>query len=357
MEDKSHRGHSPIEDPSSLFTLSAESNHRYQLGKLKSHNKREVCHPCKSPIKRMVPKKKPTNAPFVAMPTDPEEWEILRDIFSAKVKEAHRFKSLYNKQEKELKSLRNTINCMDDELDQKESLVEDLKDQIYSIENSEEEWIGRTLKFQYLSQQIKRIGLNQSEDIIDCFDDIEVPEVPISIRDKFIPTLETDNTEYVNSEDEDEHYGFIQDNTEDIITEDINHELLEEIISHNELPRFQGFNVVCNYEDTTVFPDGPELPWHESRFPTLLETSAATRIQRFYRKRLDRNHQRSLIRSIEEWERGMDHVETNHILISNQRVRTQRRQFRPIEHPPPHQRHILLHQQINNMQDQQVSPE
>ena len=351
MDDKSHLGQSPIkdpiEDPGSLFTLSAESNHRHQLGKLKSHNKRDTCHPCKSPSKRMVPKKKPTNAPFVAMPTDPEEWEILRDIFTAKVKEAHRFKSLYNKQEKELKSLRNTINCMDDELDQKESLVDDLKDQIYSIENSEEEWIGRTLKFQYLSQQIKRVGMNQSEDIIDCFDDIEVPEVPISIRDKFIPTLETDNTEYVNSEDEDEHYGFIQDNTEDIITEDINHELLEEIISHNELPRFQGFNVVSNYEDTTVFPDGPELPWYESRYPTLLEISSATRIQRFYRNRFNTNNN-----IIEDWDEGIDHPEQHPI-----RTQADRTWFIPIEHPPPHQRHLLLHQQINNIQDQQVSPE
>ena len=76
------------------------------------------------------------------------------------------------------------------------------------------------IKKQYLAKQIKRVGISQSVDIVDCFDDIEVPEVPISIRDKFIPTLETDNTEYVNSEDEDEHYGFIQDNTEDIITED-----------------------------------------------------------------------------------------------------------------------------------------
>ena len=68
--------------------------------------------------------------------------------------------------------------------------------------------------------------------------------------------------------------------------------------------------------NNTVYADEP--PWHELRFPTLIEIDAAIRIQRFYKKRLElnhesleRNYQRSLIRSIEEWERGMDHVETD----------------------------------------------
>ena len=45
----------------------------------------------------------------------------------------------------------------------------------------------------------------------------------------------------------------------------------------------QRFNVVDRYEDTTVFPDGPELPWYEARYPTPSEIEAAQTIQRAYR--------------------------------------------------------------------------
>jgi len=75
-----------------------------------------------------------------------------------------------------------------------------------------EEWIGRTLKFQYLFTQMKKIGLKQSEDIFDCFEDIEVPEVSIRIRDKFIPTAQTDNIDYEE--------GFYEDSDETITEDD-----------------------------------------------------------------------------------------------------------------------------------------
>ena len=35
------------------------------------------------------------------------------------------------------------------------------------LKEEKEEWIGRTLKFQYLFNQMKKIGLKQSEDIFD----------------------------------------------------------------------------------------------------------------------------------------------------------------------------------------------
>lgn len=85
------------------------------------------------------------------------------------------------------------------------------------VNKEKEEWIGRTLKFQYLFTQMKKIGLKQSEDIFDCFEDIEVPEVSIRIRDKFIPTAQTDNIDYEE--------GFYEDSdetgeTDETITED-----------------------------------------------------------------------------------------------------------------------------------------
>jgi hypothetical protein len=68
---------------------------------------------------------------------------------------------------------------------------------------SEGLWIGRTLKYQYLFEQMKKIGLQQSEDIFDCFEDIEVPEVSIHVKDQFVPTIQTDNIEWVEDGNED----------------------------------------------------------------------------------------------------------------------------------------------------------
>ena len=84
-----------------------------------------------------------------------------------------------------------------------EKINDDIWDDIHNISKqnkilieSKDEWIGRTLKFQYLFQKMKDIGLKQSQDIFDCFEDIEVPEVSINIRNRFIPTVETDNIDY-----------------------------------------------------------------------------------------------------------------------------------------------------------------
>ena len=87
--------------------------------------------------------------------------------------------------EKEDKLLINVLNAEDDA----DKYFDDLLD--CRVEKTG--WIGRTLKFQYLFEQMKRIGLQQSEDIFECFEDIEVPEVAIYIKNKFVPTNLTDN--------------------------------------------------------------------------------------------------------------------------------------------------------------------
>ena len=69
---------------------------------------------------------------------------------------------------------------------------------IKELVKEKEEWIGRTLKYQYLFTQMKKIGLQQSEDIFECFEDIEIPEVSINIRDRFVPTEQTDNIDWTD---------------------------------------------------------------------------------------------------------------------------------------------------------------
>ena len=67
-----------------------------------------------------------------------------------------------------------------------------------------DEWRGAALKFEYLFKEIKRVGLQQSEWILDSAEDIEIPETSIHIREKFVPTAETDNIDHVDEDTESE---------------------------------------------------------------------------------------------------------------------------------------------------------
>ena len=76
-----------------------------------------------------------------------------------------------------------------------------------SLEKSEKEcekWIEGAVKFRYLFSKIKDVGLSQSEWIFDCMEDIELPEVSINVLEKYVPTQQTDNTEYVDSDEEED---------------------------------------------------------------------------------------------------------------------------------------------------------
>jgi len=90
--------------------------------------------------------------------------------------------------------------CFSDEFDDLEGEMEALKAEM-------EEWIGRTLKLEFLFKQMKRVGLESSEDIFDTFQDIEVPEVSIKIKKKYVPTVETDAIDYTDYEQDREFYG------------------------------------------------------------------------------------------------------------------------------------------------------
>jgi len=67
--------------------------------------------------------------------------------------------------------------------------ITELRDKTVEIEKEKEVWIGLTLKLEWLTKEIKKIGgLRESQDIVDCFDSIHIPEVPIQIRNKYVPT-------------------------------------------------------------------------------------------------------------------------------------------------------------------------
>ena len=64
---------------------------------------------------------------------------------------------------------------------------------------SREDWVGRSLKFHYLFQEMDKIGLQQSEYIFDAYKDIEIPldEIPIHLKERFIPTILTNPSELI----------------------------------------------------------------------------------------------------------------------------------------------------------------
>ena len=72
--------------------------------------------------------------------------------------------------------------------------------------NSREEWIGRALKLQFLFKEIEKVGLKQSEIIFDAYKDVDIPdsEVPLALRERFIPTILTNSVE----DDDDEEDAF-----------------------------------------------------------------------------------------------------------------------------------------------------
>ena len=356
------------ENPESLFMLASGSHHDYQLRKIRSREKRTAYTPKPSPIKRKIPKKKPIKIQS-SISTQTSECPAIFQELDEKTNEIRHLKRTFKKQERKIESYLELINEQDDELFENDNLIDQLKEEIQSLKQSEKEWIGRTLRFQYLGQQIKRIGIKQSEDIVDCFEDIEVPEQPLSIQNEYIPTILSN---VATEEDENEEEDLEIEN-EFITVRDING--YEELIRlFNSIDNAYGSNLssfmngfldnditsleslreyflefqdgnrmsilirspqllpwlseedkyalidwyeddggwvgsrVARYEDTSIieFDSDTNLPWYESRFPTPLETDAAIRIQRFYKVRFEKNNNTNY-GTVEDWDGGVDH--------------------------------------------------
>ena len=81
-------------------------------------------------------------------------------------------------------------------------------------QKSEKEWIGRTLKLKFIFDQMKKIGAlpeDQRETWEPMVEQIDIPEVSINIKDEFVPTAQTDNIDWVSSDDEESDYWESED--------------------------------------------------------------------------------------------------------------------------------------------------
>jgi len=123
------------------------------------------------------------------------------------------------------KVYREEINELREIIEYKELKIQELFDRMISLEltkekmdesfdelnlkcfllmKSREEWLGRSLKLHYVFQEMDKIGLQQSDDIFVAYKDINVPidEVPIHIKEKYIPTVLTNIIEEDSTDEE-----------------------------------------------------------------------------------------------------------------------------------------------------------
>ena len=127
-----------------------------------------------------------------------------RGIGLSILNEIYKLKHMLDKKEKRIKTLLNSVNKLDDENIKLCENIEVILLKNRLLTHSLYEWIGKSLKFHYLFKEMDKIGLQQSEYIFDAYKDIDmaIDEIPIHIRDKYIPTMLTNAVELESSDDE-----------------------------------------------------------------------------------------------------------------------------------------------------------
>jgi hypothetical protein len=104
-------------------------------------------------------------------------------------------------------------------IEERDSLQEDLditEGELGIIQVSEKEWIGRTLKLQFILDEILKIGALR-EDHVDwvapAVEQVEVPEVSIRIKDEYVPTDQTENIDWTDEEGVEDESSVVDEET------------------------------------------------------------------------------------------------------------------------------------------------
>lgn len=249
---------------------------------------------------------KATHDAYKAILVDKEkENDELCKIIDDDRESSDKIESLYKVQIDNLKSQVSELDVQNDQLKQENS----------TFISSEKEWIGRTLKLEFIFKKMIQAGAIQpdhSEWVLPMFEDIDIPHVPISTREEFVPTALT-GVVGDSSEDEDDN-----DDNEEIIniitfnrrqesiprrnfierivpTENISLTMIRDYFNHvypetdDEGLEDSFYGRAATFDDVTVYPDPPgydSLPWYLRRFPTPTENRAIAIIQTAWR-----NHQ------------------------------------------------------------------
>ena len=119
------------------------------------------------------------------------EYEEKMNILREEIRVTHQaYHMKIYKLETELEDKNNNLRLADHLLNELIADNQSLKLKLSLLIRSREDWIGRSLKFHYLFEEMNKIGLKQSDDIFEAYKDIEMPinEIPIQIRERYIPT-------------------------------------------------------------------------------------------------------------------------------------------------------------------------
>jgi len=108
-------------------------------------------------------------------------------------------------------------------------------------EKDAEGWKSAALRYQYLFEQMDRVGLQQSQDIFECYKDIEVPRISIREKNKYVTTHLT-GSEIVDEIEENVVYD------DDIDTEIEVLEIYNEYNEYNEYDEYDEYNEYNEYE-------------------------------------------------------------------------------------------------------------
>jgi hypothetical protein len=120
----------------------------------------------------------------------------------------------------EINELKDNFRCMSntfaDETASHSHRIADLENdlditegELSIFQKSEKGWIGISLKLKFILDEIKKIGAlpeDHAEWVFPMLDDILIPDVSINVKDEFIPTMQTDNIDWVDSDEEYEEY-------------------------------------------------------------------------------------------------------------------------------------------------------
>jgi hypothetical protein len=163
------------------------------------------------------------------------ETDSLRSELAAVHKTYH---EALRQKDDEIKSLKSHLLTISDlaarDIDSLNKELDDIKDDLDITEGeltisqkSEKEWIGRALKLKFILDEIKKIGALPEDHkawVDPMVEDIEIPEVSINIKDEFVPTAQTDNIDWVSSDEDEDGEWETYDEEGDIIGEYLENE-------------------------------------------------------------------------------------------------------------------------------------
>ena len=130
-----------------------------------------------------------------------EELSITHKIYR---KEINTLRNIIEQKDFKNEALFDRIISLELTKEKMDESFDELNLKCYLLIKSRDDWLGRSLKLHYLFQEMDKIGLKQSDDIFVAYKDINVPidEVPIHIREKYIPTVLTNIIEADSTDEE-----------------------------------------------------------------------------------------------------------------------------------------------------------